>query len=251
MPDIKAVIFDVYETLAHNQPSLWHPTFAQLGLDYGLSLTSEEFWERWKSLELVFRKERHQRDSLGNMPPFKTYEQAWKDCFEQVFREIGKGDASDAARRCVVALGQRELFPETTEVVASLRRAGNLRLGIVSNADNDSLWPLLRHHGLEFDGVVTSEAAQAYKPHPRPFKMVVDMLKVRAQECLYVGDQQYDDISGGHAAGMQTAWVNRQGATLDPAMAMPDYQVSDLRGVLDIIGVSEKGRKSSASSRQA
>ena len=237
MPDIKAVIFDMYETLAHNHSSLWLPTFDQICRDQGIPLTGQELWDLWKPLELGFRQERNQGDGSGNTPPFKTYEKAWCDCFAQVFRPFGKGNAADAGRRCVIALGQRELFDETTNVIAQFRRADLFRLGVLSNADNDSLWPLLNRHGLEFDGVVTSETAQAYKPDPRPFHLMVQALGVPAEACLFVGDSQYDDVQGAHAAGMRTAWLNRSGARLDARLATPDYQVKDLTRVLGVLGV--------------
>lgn len=240
MPDIQAVIFDMYETLAHNHSSLWLPTFDQVCHDQGLPLKGQQLWDLWKPLELGFRQERNQRDGSGSTPPFKTYEQAWRDCFAQVFRQVGKGDATDAARRCVVALGQRELFPETLNVIASLRSANLFRLGVLSNADNDSLLPLLRRHGLEFDGVVTSEAARAYKPNPRPFQLMVQTLGVPAEACLFVGDSQYDDVHGAHAAGMRSVWLNPKGAPLDPHLASPDYQVRQLTEVLAILESSEK-----------
>lgn len=237
MPDIKAVIFDMFETLAHNHAPLWLPTFDQICRDQGLPLKGQELWDMWKSLELRFRQDRLREDGAGKPPPFKTYEQAWRDCFAQVFRQIGKGDAADAARRCILALGERDLFPDTTNVIARLRSANLFRLGLLSNADNDSLRPLLRRHGLKFDAVVTSEDARAYKPHPRIFHLILEALGVPAKACLFVGDQQYDDVHGAHTAGMHTVWVNRGGASADPALARPDYQVATLTEVLDILRV--------------
>ncbi|MEK7778079.1 MAG: HAD family hydrolase [Chloroflexota bacterium] len=242
MPDIKAVIFDMYETLAHNHPALWLPTFEEICQDQGLPVTSQRLWDIWKPLELGFRQERNQRDGSGSMPPFKTYEDAWSDCFAQVFREIGKGDADDAGRKCVIALGERELFPGVHNVIARLRSADIFRLGVLSNADNDSLWPLLYRQGLEFDAVVTSEAARAYKPNPRPFQLIAGALGVPVEACLFVGDSQYDDVQGAHAAGMLTVWLNRNGTPLDPRWAAPDYQVASLTEVLDILGVPGSGR---------
>ena len=240
MPDIGAVIFDVYETLAHNHSSLWLPAFDEICQEQGLPLTGQGLWDLWKPLEMRFRQERRQPDGSGNLPPFKTYEQAWKECFEQVFHEIGKGAAAAAARRCVVVLGQRELFPEAVEVVTLLKSADRFRMGVMSNADNDSLWPLLRRHGLEFDGVVSSEAARAYKPHPQAFRLIIEALGVPAEACLFVGDQQFDDVKGAKDIGIQAVWVNRQGAQPDPDLVTPDYQVADLTELLDILGVSRR-----------
>ena len=233
MPDIVAVIFDMYETLARNTSSLWVFTFDQICQDQGLPLTGQELWDWWKPLELGFRWDRLTMDD------FKNYEQAWRECFEQVFCQLEKGDAAAAARRSVEDLGKREVFPETRDVLARLNGADRLRLGVLSNADNDFLWPLLERHGLKFDGVVCSEAAQVYKPHPRAFQLIMEALDVPAEACLFVGDSQFDDVQGAHNAGMRTAWVNRRGAQPDPALPSPDYQVENLTELLDVLGLSK------------
>ncbi|MBI4200963.1 MAG: HAD hydrolase-like protein, partial [Chloroflexi bacterium] len=168
MPQIAAVIFDMYETLARNTPALWMKTFDDICRDQGLPLTGQELWDRWRPLEMTFRKSRYEPSY-----PFKSYELAWRECFERVFAQLGKGDAAGAARRSVVDMGRRELFPESLDVMARLKRANHLRLGLLSNADNDYLWPLLNRHSLEFDSVVSSEGARAYKPNPTPFQMII------------------------------------------------------------------------------
>ena len=239
MPDIAAVIFDMYETLAHNSTSLWIRTFDQICHDQGLPLAGHELWDRWKSLELRLRQERVNLAHPEQDPSFKSYEQAWRECFEQVFHQLGKGDAAAAARRCVGDLGQRDVFSETVGMIARLKGANHFRLGVLSNADNDFLWPLLERHGLEFDAVLSSEAARAYKPHPRAFHLIMEALDVPAETCLFVGDSQFDDVQGAHSVGMRTVWVNRRRVQLDPALPVPDYQVEDLTELLDILGVSK------------
>lgn len=233
MPDITAVIFDMYETLVHNSLSLWVRTFDQICHEQGLRMTGQELWDQWRPLEMTFRKDRYDPSY-----PFKSYEQAWCECFEQVFRPLENGDAAAAARRAVEDLGRREVFPETLGVIARLKGANHLRLGVLSNADNAFLWPLLSCRSLEFDAAVSSETARAYKPHPRAFRLIMEALAVPAEVCLFVGDSQFDDVQGAHGAGMRTVWVNRRGAQLDPALPAPDYQVKSLTEVLDILGVS-------------
>ncbi|MCL0044501.1 HAD family hydrolase [Dehalococcoidia bacterium] len=232
MPGITAVIFDMYETLAQNNTSLWLRTFDKICRKQDLPLTGEELWHEWKLLEVRFRKERYDPGY-----PFKSYEQAWRECFENVFSKLGKGDAIAAARASVIALGQRDLFPETFNMITRLKEAKHLRRGILSNSDNGSLWPLLKRHGLQFDATVCSEAALAYKPDPHVFSVISSALNVPAKLCLFVGDSQYDDVQGAHKVGMQTVWVNRQGMPPDPALPLPDYQVADLYGVLEILGI--------------
>ena len=230
MPQIQAVIFDMYETLAQNSPSLWLTTFDEICSEQGLEMTGQELWDLWKPREMQFRLERYQPSY-----PFKTYEQAWRECFEQVFQDLGKGDAAEAARLSVRDQGRRELYPEVSDVLGALRSTGHHKIGLLSNADNDALEPLIKFHGLEFDGVVSSESAHCYKPEPESFRLILEELDISPDVCLYVGDSQHDDVQGAGGVGMRTAWVNRSGAELDPALPAPDHQVHSLTELLDIV----------------
>ena len=233
MPKLRAVIFDMYETLVRNSPSLWLHTFDEICREQALDMAGQELWDLWKPLEMRFRQERYQPSY-----PFKTYERAWRECFQQVFQDLGKGDASEAARISVRDQGRRDLYPEVTEVLGALRSADHYKLGLLSNADNDALGPLIRLHGLEFDGVVCSEGARSYKPEPESFRLILQELDVSPEACLYVGDSQHDDVQGAGAVGMRTAWVNRNGAEPDPALPAPDHQVHSLMELLDIVNAA-------------
>ncbi len=237
MTVIRAVVFDMYETLVANTPSLWIATFQDICRDQGLPLSGQELWDRWKPIEMQFRKDRLQPDAEGKPPPFKSYRQAWKDTFEAVFRQLGQGDADAAAGRAVLDQGFRRLFPETKQVMTTLRNTGRFKLGLLSNTDDDALFPLLENHRLCFDSTVTSEGAKAYKPLPGPFLLVLEELDLPAEACLYVGDTQLDDVYGAKNIGMQSAWLNRSGAPLDPALPSPDYEIADLSGLLRILNI--------------
>lgn len=234
MTNINAVIFDVYETLVHHDQALWLPTFDDICQEQGLPFDGRELWERWKPLELRFRRERY-----GESYPFKSYEHAWRECFERVFLELGcNGDASAPAKRMVLEHGQRAPYPETHEAIARLHQSGKFLLGVLSNADNGFLEPLLGRLDLPFDATLSSESASAYKPEATAFNQILASLNVAAEESLYVGDSQFDDVQGAKGVGMRVAWVNRSGTSPDPSLPVPDYVVSDLLKVLDILGVN-------------
>ena len=242
MPPIAAVIFDMYETLVHNDHSLWVRTFNDICQEQELPLKGQELWDTWWPRARQFRRERTNLDDPERSPPFKTYEQAWSSAFREVFREIGEGDPDTAASRCVLEMGKREPFRETADTVALLRASGRFRLGVLSNSDNEALNPLLQSLGLNFDAVFSSESARMYKPDPRIFTRALDVLDVEASGSLYVGDSQSDDVQGAKLVGMQTAWVNRNRTQLDPSLPAPDYIVTNLLEVLDILEVPREVR---------
>jgi HAD superfamily hydrolase (TIGR01509 family) len=106
---------------------------------------------------------------------------------------------------------------------------------MLSNSDNDSLNPLIETLNLNFDAVLSSESARMYKPDPRIFKQMLNFLGVKAENSLYVGDSQWDDVQGGKLVGMQVAWVNRKGSQLNPELPPADYILSDLSELFNVL----------------
>ena len=234
MANITTIIFDMYETLARNSPSLWQDTFQRICHAQGLAVDYQELYRVWKSYEMNFRRDRLDLEAPEKSPPFMSYEQAWAGCFEKAFRELGLGgDAAEAARLSVEDMGRREIMPETAEALTAVR--ARWRTALLSNADDAYLNPTLQRIDGHFEATLSSEQAQAYKPHPRPFIQVMQALGVEPSECVYVGDSQFDDVLGAGRVGMKAIWVNRAKATPDPNLPSPDYQVADLTQIPELL----------------
>lgn len=237
---IEAVVFDMYGTLVENTSDLWMGTFDEICATQGLSIAGSTLWDYWKPIEMQFRKDRLQVDTNGRPTPFKTYREAWREAFERSFKYFGAGDPNLASEKSILDQGVRDLFPEVRNVLETLRSVSYLKIGLLSNADNDALIPLLNRHGLSFDAILTSETAQSYKPMPEPFYRVAEMLDVSLEACIYVGDTQFDDVLGGRNAGMNTAMLMRDRLTLDPSLPTPDYQLGDLNDLLEIVNTCDE-----------
>ena len=102
------------------------------------------------------------------------------------------------------------LFPETEETLAGLAR--QVKLGIVTNGSADTHRRKLRRLGFEelFDCCVIAGEFGAGKPDPAIFLHAAELLGVRPEECLVVGDNAEADVVGAKAAGMQAVWFNRE-----------------------------------------
>ena len=234
MSQISTVIFDVYETLAHNNTTLWIDTFGRICGAQGLEIDPGLLYKKWKLAEVMFRKQRLNLNEPEKSPPFKSYEEAWRDCFSEVFLKLGlQGDAAAAAKDSVRDMGRRQPYEDALEALPVIQ--ASWRTGVLSNADDSYLMPLLSRLGWKFDAVLSSEGARAYKPLPSPFKQVIAMLGIAPQEAIYVGDTLYDDVVGAKGVGMRAAWVNRHGALPEPQLTMPDYQVRSLKELPEIV----------------
>ncbi|MDA1258161.1 MAG: HAD family hydrolase [Chloroflexi bacterium] len=234
MPD--AVMFDVYDTLFLNDTEAWQRAFQQIAEEQGLDITGPDLWGRWKRIEVEFRTWRTNMDDPDSSPPFKTYEAAWRECFEKVFEQDGiPGNAVNAARRSVTHMAHRNPFPETVRALSEL--SGRVPLGVFSNADDSFLRPMLDEHGLtsKFEVIESSESAAVYKPHPGAFQYMFGAMHVEPNRTWYVGDQLYDDVRGASEVGATTIWINRTGARPGPDDVRPSHEITDLMELVALL----------------
>jgi putative hydrolase of the HAD superfamily len=89
-----------------------------------------------------------------------------------------------------------------------------------------------------FGPIVISGDHGYRKPDRRLFQLALDGMRVAAGNALYVGNDMYRDIYGAREAGLATVMFNSdQGAKAHRDCA-PDYTISDLRDLLQILGLS-------------
>ncbi len=222
MNQITTVIFDMYETLVQNPPGHWRATFQEIIKDLGYETHAERLWQEWETAETEFRDSR-----VKPGVAFRSYLEGWRDNFAQAFASLSlAGDAEGASRRTIEDLSRRPPYGETTEALGLVQRGW--RIAVLSNADDDFLLPNLKLLGVEFEAVLSSEAARVYKPRPGLFQEILRRLKVNPQEAVYVGDRQLEDVQGAQQVGMRAVWINRSEAAADPQLPQPDYQINSL-----------------------
>ena len=230
MTATKVVIFDMFNTLAQDLPHQWDLTFTSIIEEQGLGADLEVFKAEWHSQARVFQQERVRLDL-----PFQSYFEGWRDTYARTYDALGlRGDAAAASRRSIQELGNRPLFDETREALAAVQR--RWRTAVLSNADDDFLLPALAGAGLEFEAVLSSEQARCYKPNPGLFEEMLRRLDISADEGVYVGDRQYEDVQGAGQVGLRTMWVNRSGNTPDSRLPAPDLEIRSLMEIAEKLG---------------
>ncbi len=238
----KAIAFDCYRTLFQNDPADWERMFGEICRSQKLSISGPDLWERWKKYEVNFRATRLNLDDLAKSPPFKSYRQAWSECFERVFADTGsKADPAHSSEMCIRHLAARPAFPEALSALTGL--ASRVPLAVLSNADEDFLRPCLGQLPVRFKAIVSSESAEWYKPAPGVFDSLLRGLKAAPSDVWYVGDHLHEDVHGSASAGMVAVWVNRPGADAYYAGQVglsagrhiePHVEISDLK---DLVGL--------------
>ena len=229
MAQIKAVIFDMYQTLVQDPGGQWRHSFATIIEEQGLNTTAEELWQGWRKSEEQFRFRRTD-PSL----PFQTYYDAWTGGFRLAFENMGvPGDAEAATRRFFADLSRRQPFPETKQALAEIQ--GSYRTAVLSNADDGFLLPNLELLDIEFETVLSSEMARSYKPQPELFARMLDLLSLEPGETVYVGDRHYEDVHGASSVGMNAVWVDRNDRGLRDDLPPPAHRVTSLMELPNLI----------------
>ena len=85
-------------------------------------------------------------------------------------------------------------------------------MGIISNWDV-SARAILKKHRLDvfFEHVFISSEVGCEKPDVKIFQRALEAASIRPGECIYVGDNYYDDAVGSRKAGIEPLIINRYG----------------------------------------
>jgi 2-haloalkanoic acid dehalogenase type II len=274
--DIEAVAFDCFGTLIDFGDESFAEAYGLICAEQGIPIDGQTFYDKWMEVwrRLIVNPEpssspdgaalvnspgalspqadipehpEHHAPSAGRnraldgpVGPFRSYREEWTEHFSLCFEELGvKGDAAASHERLVQLLCQAPAFPESRRIVEHIGR--RMPVAMLSNADDDFLHPTLSRNGLVFALTISSESAQAYKPHVAIFQHLSESMGLPPAQILYVGDSRLADVTGAKNAGLKAAWVNRKRTTEWSAtgrtLLEPDYEMATLDDLVDVLGL--------------
>ena len=102
-------------------------------------------------------------------------------------------------------------FDGVNEVLAELKRQ-SIGLGIISNWDCTARDILATARLSDyFDHLIISCEVGCSKPDQAIFNLAMERAGVQARDCIYIGDNYYDDAVGSQKVGMPALIINRFG----------------------------------------
>ncbi|WP_423743342.1 HAD family hydrolase (plasmid) [Haladaptatus sp. SPP-AMP-3] len=127
--------------------------------------------------------------------------------------------------------------PGAVEAIERLATETGIHVGVVSDVDTEEGKRILETFGVRerFDSITTSEMVGRTKPDPRMFETGLRAADVPPSDAAMIGDRYEHDVAGASAVGMTAIGY---GAEEGPET---DYAIDDLREVLSIVGVEERG----------
>ena len=111
---------------------------------------------------------------------------------------------------------QHWIIEDDTIGTLEVLRAMDYRLGIISNAGDDSdVQVLVDKAGVRgyFDSIVTSAAEGIRKPNPRIFQILLERWDLPALRAAMVGDTLGADVLGAQNASIYAIWITRRADT--------------------------------------
>jgi HAD superfamily hydrolase (TIGR01509 family) len=210
---IKAVLFDMFDTLMliEKDHGFYAPAMQRM-YNYlkgqGVDVPFEKFEQTYI----------HERDKIFAQADATFEEPHFNVRIAATLQALGyKYDVSSP----IVAEATSEFYiefmnfvridPDTRPTLQVLHK--KYHLGMVSNfAIPECVLSLLHESKIEhfFDAIIISGAVNKRKPHQDIFKRALDMLNVKPEEAVFVGDTIEADIEGAKAAGMKAIYIERR-----------------------------------------
>jgi putative hydrolase of the HAD superfamily len=192
MAGIRAVIFDMWDTLIYNEQK--NNIMRVISNLLGLELVREN----WKRLEEAFMKKRYD-DISDAAADIGKYFHIKNPKITEKFAEIARDSIKP------------RVFPD---VIPALDKLNGYKLGIVSNTISFNIGNLEKNLFNHFDAVCLSCDLGMLKPDPRIFRVALDRLGVKPGEAIMFGDNYQDDIEPSMKLGMDTVLVKRDSEML-------------------------------------
>jgi putative hydrolase of the HAD superfamily len=101
--------------------------------------------------------------------------------------------------------------PDAAVVLSALKQKQH-KLGLISDCASETVvfWENIPIRPF-FDTVVFSCVAGVKKPDPRIYHLALERLKVKPQDCLYVGDGSSHELTGARKVGMHPVQIHVPG----------------------------------------
>lgn len=184
---IKAIVFDLWNTLAYNKVE-----------KNALVQMKELLGVRGRDLEEGFM--------------LKKFEKR-EDAFVNLCNHLGIEPEPSLIRKLVNIWNPNDtklyLFPDVLPVLSKLK--SQYKLGVISNVDCFSISGFFeKGYDKLFDVILLSYETGILKPSPEVFRLVLERLGTKPVNTLMVGDSLKDDVKGAESVGMQAVLIKRE-----------------------------------------
>jgi 2-haloalkanoic acid dehalogenase type II len=164
---------------------------------------------------------------------FRSYREVLTETVLRMAARLGWRLAPGRAGFLAESLPSWPPFPDTNAALERLHAAG-LRLGVLSNVDEDLFAGTRENLAVPFDPVITAAQVRSYKPAHGHFRAARQRLG--PARWLHAAQSWFHDVEPAVALGIPVAWINRKSEP-STGTVRPMVELRDLAGLADWLGV--------------
>jgi putative hydrolase of the HAD superfamily len=231
--DIRALLFDVNGTLIDIETDEGLEEIYR-GIGHFLAYQGIAL-HRWEVRDLYFQIMQRQRaESAEEFVEWDAVE-VWREFLHIKGSDYTRSMPSEKLAQLPLFLAELHrgiackrlrLYPQVQETLDQLR--SHYSMAVVSDAQGVYAVPELYTVGLlhYFDPIIVSGDYGYRKPDARLFQKALDILQVRPEQALFLGNDLYHDIFGAQQVGMKAIFASYNQGTPSYEAISPDYTLS-------------------------
>ena len=198
---VKALAFDVFGTMVDYRTTIITEG-ERLAEDKGIEIDWAAFADAWRgryrpAMDRVMRGEL----------PWTNLDALHRTTLDELLAEFGVRELSEGEKNHLNGVWHR-LRPWGDSVPGLLRLKTRFVLATLSNGNVRLLVDMAKNAELPWDLVFSAELARAYKPDPRAYRMLQELLMLGPNEIMMVAAHQ-SDLRAAQKLGFRTAFVMR------------------------------------------
>ena len=220
MKNIKAIIFDAYGTL--------------FDVNSAAEKCKEKIGDKWEDFANYWRITQLEYTWLRSL--MNRHKDFWEVTEDSLNKSMKKFEIDPNMRSELLNLYKiLSTYPEVKKTLEELKRK-NFKLAILSNGTPDLLNQLVKSNSLEefFDDIFSIETVGIYKPNADVYNIPIKKYNILKNEVLFLSSNTWD-VSGGGNFGYKSIWVNRNNNIFDNLDYSPEFELKNLKDLLDII----------------
>ncbi|ENO8973150.1 HAD family hydrolase [Vibrio parahaemolyticus] len=133
-----------------------------------------------------------------------------------------------------VRMGAFTFFPGVKEMLTDLRK--HYKLVVITNGPIFSQHPKLKATQMDewVDHIIVGGEEPEEKPAASIFQKALNLVDIKPEEALHIGDSLAADIAGANNMGILSVWVNATGAS-NPTEITPNFEIRETVELKEIL----------------
>jgi putative hydrolase of the HAD superfamily len=217
---IKAVLFDLYGTLAYVKDPLTHAEISERLFSKGYEVSPQQLTAAWTFVSFI------------DYPKYGY--KSWRSYFSRIFWRL-KVKVDETTLGAIVKLFEGnpyQLYPDATGAVMKAKEKG-FKTAIVTTIAYFQFKEAMQPIRNCFDFIMTGYEAGCDKTNPKMYRKVLEILKVRPEEAVMIGDDVPIDVILPKKLGISAILLNREGKIVECPQA--DAVVNDLNEAVETV----------------